>query len=256
MVAPFTGLVLVILTSLVSVAATFGARAAPLRRDVMDALAVGIVLALVVDLVPRLTGSAMVVLGSVVRDFPVAAWRTPVASAGPVLIQTITPGLLVGGYVLTLRARRVDRHAGGADGVLCGIGLSSYAFADALTAASSGWLLAGPLTGGLVLSLALVYASRGFALGSGFDSAGSAWVMFITALLSGSAGALMASVGPALPPAFKGPLAIVLLTVAALLFVYSLGARLGPDQRVPLRWVGVGFALSLASNRWLAANVV
>jgi hypothetical protein len=246
------------LTTLVSVVATVAARGLRVRRETLDAFAVGVVLGLLVDLVPRLTGKAMVILGSLVRDLSISDWRGPVATNGPVVIQNVATGLLFGVYLLSLRSQDGRSR----DVVAWSIALGVYAFADGLATPNTAWLL-GPLTGGLLAGLALVQISRGVALGSAFagSGVGAMWVV-LAALLSGPAGLLGGILGRGLTFERASGLALLLLGVAAALLALLLGRRLAADpsqgapSTLPVKSFLIGACLSLASTRLLAANLL
>ncbi len=254
------------LATLASVVATLAARELRVRPEKLDAFAVGVVLGLLVDLVPRLTGKAMVILGSLIRDLSVSDWRGPVATNGPVVIQNVVTGLLFGVYLLSLRSRRaVDgpRQDGRSrDVVVWSIALGVYAVADGLGTPNTAWL-SGPLTGGLLAGLALVQISRGVALGSAFagSGVGARWVV-LAALLSGPAALLGGALGRGLTFERASWLALLLLGVAATLLVLLLGRRLAADpskgasSTLPVKSFLIGACLSLASTRLLAANLL
>jgi hypothetical protein len=81
-VAPETWIVLLAATSLVCLAAAVSARGLPVPHETLQALAVGIVLAVLVQLVPRLTGDAAVGLALVVRNIAAPDLRAPMRQMG------------------------------------------------------------------------------------------------------------------------------------------------------------------------------
>jgi hypothetical protein len=87
-------LVLLVAAGLACAMVALGARAVPVRRETREGLAIGVVLAFVVELVPRLTANTTVGLAAVIRAMDEPELRRQLATNGPVVIQNAATALL------------------------------------------------------------------------------------------------------------------------------------------------------------------
>src|SRR5207302_1427511 len=117
-------------TCLACVGAALGARALPVPHQTLEALAIGIVLAVLVDLVPRLTGNAAVGLALLVRAIDAPDLRGQLAANGPVVIQNVATALLFGAFMVSLRFKLRSHRDLELDAVLWFGALALAALAD------------------------------------------------------------------------------------------------------------------------------
>jgi hypothetical protein len=244
--------VLLAATCLACAVAAQGARALPLGAETLEAIAIGIVLAVLVDLVPRLTGSAAIglaILGRAVAP----DLRGQLATNGSVVIQNITTALLFGTFIVSLRATLGPRQAGNRDAIVWIAALALAGLADGAVTANA----TGPSSAGMLFSLIFVQATRAFALGCALArSSLSPARVAAAAGACGAASVLGSTLGRAVGFQAANLAATPLLMVAAVLLVVAMSSRLsGAPGRGAARTL-IGFGLGLGASRLLAANAL
>jgi hypothetical protein len=251
-------MILVVLGGLAGVAGLVAARWGRVKDGgaMCDALAVGVLVGLLVGLVPRLTGSATVVLVRQAAALPAGEVRSLAASIGPILIQNLAAALVIGAYILALRQKRK------APAPIFALALGAYALADGMASAAGSLPLTGALTLGLVGGLALGHLGQGLALGGAFgtQSGGLAW-LGSAALLGGllnSAGAIAAQ---KLGFGWANVVAVPLLACAVALLVVLTATIVGPGlgsnvKRLPVGGFLGGLGLTLVAARVVGSSLL
>jgi hypothetical protein len=238
-------------TCLACVVAALGARALLVRHQTLEAMAIGIVLAFLVDLVPRLTGNAAVGVALLVRAIDAPDLRGQLATNGPVVIQNVATALLFGAFLVSLRFRLRSHRDRELDAILWFVAFTVAAMADGVVTANAraSW------SAGIMVSLVLLQAMRAFTLGCAFvrSSISPIWVA-AAGCACGAAGVLSSAVGRALGFEAASVTAIPLLLVSAVGLVVCISRRLsgGPDRGAARALIG--FGLGLGASRLLAVN--
>jgi hypothetical protein len=261
-------LLTVVLAALAGLAGLLAARAGRGRiqggQSIGDAFAAGVLVGLLVDLVPRLIGGASILLARLMPALQPAELRSVAASLGPLVIQNLAAALVIGVYIVSLRAQRAQRRDSEAGeqrtAPLFALALAVCALADGMAAAGSSLPLTAPLTFGLVGGLALGYAGRGVALASGFGTLGEGfgWLA-LAAVLGGLVNSLGASLARMLGFEQATAIAVPALACAVVLLVVSVATILGPGlgsnlRRLPVPGFLAGLGLTLVAARLMGAN--
>lgn len=244
---------LVVATCLACVVAALGARALPVGHQTLEALAIGIVLAFLVDLVPRLTGNAATGLALLVRAVDASDLRGQLASNGPVVIQNVATALLFGTFLVSLRFKLRSHRDFELDAVLWFAALALAALSDGAVTANARELW----SAGTLVSLVLLQAMRAFTLGCALvrSSISPNWVA-AAGCACGAAGVLGSAAGRALGFQAVSVTATPLLLVSAVLLVVCVSRRLsGRPDHGAVRAL-IGFGLGLGASRLLAANTL
>jgi hypothetical protein len=251
--ASASGLVLLAVTCLACALAAQGARALPLGAETLEAIAIGIVLAVLVDLVPRLTGSAAFGLAMLVRELDAPYLRGQLAANGSVVIQNITTALLFGTFIVSLRSTVGPRQGGGRDAGVWIAALALVGLADGAVTANA----SGPSSAGMLFSLVVVQATRAFAQGCALVRASlSRGQVAAAACACGAASVMGSTVGRAVGFQAASLAATPLLMVAAILLVVAMSHRLSGAPRRGAARTLIGFGLGLGASRLLAANAL
>lgn len=248
-----TGPLLLVTTCLACLVAALGARALPVSHQTLEALAIGIVLAFLVDLVPRLTGNAAVGLALLVRAIDAPELRGQLAANGPVVIQNVATALLFGAFLVSLRFKLRSHRDLELDAVLWFAALALAALADGVVTANAreAW------SAGTLVSLVLLQSMRAFTLGCAFvrSSVSPNWVA-AAGLACGAVGVLGSAAGRALGFQAASVTATPLLLVSAVLLVVCMSRRLSSGLDHGAARALIGFGLGLGASRLLAANTL
>jgi hypothetical protein len=220
------------LAGMVGLVATCIARRRVYAGSYCDAIAVGVLVGLLVGTVPRLIGSATVVLARFAPGLQPVGLRSLAASIGPLVIQNLAAALVIGIYIISLRSQRrsVGPHAAERSiAPLFAVALGVDAVADGLAAAASSLPLTGSLPFTMLAGVALGHLCRGLALGGGLaaQSAGFGW-LGTTALLGGLLGSLGGSLGRQLGFDQAALVAVPVMAGAVGLLVVLIAMTLGP----------------------------
>jgi hypothetical protein len=247
-----SGPLLLVTTCLACLVAALGARALPVSSQTLEALAIGMVLAFLVDLVPRLTGNAAVGLALLVRAIDAPELRGQLAANGPVVIQNVATAVLFGTFLVSLRLKFRSHRDLELDAVLWFAALALAALADGvLTANAREW------SAGTLVSLVLLQAMRAFTLGCAFvrSSVSPNWVA-AAGVACGAVGVLGSAAGRALGFQAASVTATPLLLVSAVLLVVCMSRRLSGGLDHGAARALIGFGLGLGASRLLAANTL
>jgi hypothetical protein len=223
----------------------------------VDALATGVLVGLLVGMVPRLTGSATVVLARLLPSLQ-PELRSQVSTIGPVIIQNLAAALVIGVYLGSMWFQRTLQapHAEYVQPArVFALALGVYALADGLATGSSSLplTLSVELVGGVVLA----HICRGLALG-GASSSGFRWLV-AAALLGGPLGLAGRTLALRLGFETSSVLAVLVLVGAVGLLVLLIGHLVGPGlgsglRRLPVAGFLAGLVLTLGSARLLGSN--
>jgi hypothetical protein len=246
--------IVVVLAALAAFAGLVASRTARgrLGNGYSDAIATGVLVGLLVGAVPRLIGTASVLLARSLPALPPGEVRSLAASIGPLVIQNLAAALVIVVYLVTLRSPRRPRQFA--------LALSTFALADAMAAAPSS--LPAPLTLALASAVLLGHLCRGLALGGGLAMRGYGfrWLA-AAALLGGLLGSLGAALARQLGFEQATTIAVPLLAAATGLLVQSIATILGPGlgpgssvRQLPLPGFLAGLALTLVANRLVATS--
>ena len=149
-----TWLLLLVATCLVCLLAAVSAGRLPVRHESLEAVAVGIVLALLVEVVPRLTANTTVGLALAMRALAAPDLRGPLTTDGPVVIQNGMTALLFGTFLVSLRF-----PSGRVSGRVASLWVAAFALAalaDGLANANA----RGPWSASMLVSFVFVEATR------------------------------------------------------------------------------------------------
>jgi hypothetical protein len=245
-----------------SLAGVVGLLAAGLWRGraggpMVDALATGVLVGLLVGMVPRLTSSAMVVLARLLSGLQ-PELRSQAGTIGPVIIQNLATALVIGVYLVSMWLQR-RRQAPPAEHLqsasVFALTLGVYALANGL-ATGSGSLpltLSTEVVGGVVLA----HICRGLALG-GASSGALPWLV-AAAVLGGPLGFLGTNLARGLGFETASLLAVPVLVGAVGLVVLLIAHLVGPGlgsglRRLPVTGFLAGLGLTLLSARLIGSN--
>jgi hypothetical protein len=223
----------------------------------VDAVAAGVLVGLLIAAVPRLTGSAMVVLARVLPGLQPDV-RSQASTVGPVLIQNLVAALVIGTYLTTIWWQR-RRHAPHPEHVqpagLFAFGLGLYAVAEGLSSGSNSVRLTIGLE--LLAGGVIAYIGRGLAL-SGASSGGFVWLVIAAVL-----GAPLTVLGRALARGVGfemiSPVAVLVWVSSVALLVLLIALLVGPGlgggaRRLPVAGFLAGLGLVVASARLIGSN--
>lgn len=215
----------------------------------IDALALGVLVALLIPAVARLISASDVLLARSVAIVDPAA-RGTISSAGPIVVQNLAAALVIVSYVIVLRAqRRADRPR---SAPLFALGLSSYALAEGMSSGGSlssvSWLAA--------LGLAVMHVCRGLALaGAPAQYSRALGWLLAAALFAGPLEYIGASIARALGFDAATSIAVPLLVAVVTLLVVLIGQLTGNRMRqLPPGGFLAGLALTLVSARLIGSS--
>jgi hypothetical protein len=217
----------------------------------LDALAIGIMLALLVELVLRLTSSASVGLALIVTAIDRPELRTPVATHGAVVIQNLITAVLFGTFLVALRFPASTGRDQPAEPLLrlaaVGLGVLADGVITASARASSNI--------GQLLGLALVCGPLGFAVACAFGRSGlKPRSVALAGCAISAAGVAGYVLGRAVGFQAANVAATPLLLVSTLLLVLTMAARLSGPRAPGAISALIGFGLQLGAWRLLAAG--
>ena len=245
-----TWLLLLVATCLVCLLAAVSAGRLPVRHESLEAVAVGIVLALLVEVVPRLTANTTVGLALAMRALAAPDLRGPLTTDGPVVIQNGMTALLFGTFLVSLRF-----PSGGVSGRMASLWVAAFALAalaDGLANANA----RGPWSASMLVSFVFVEATRAFGLGCALsDSSLDPLGVAAAGGACGGAAVLGSGVGRALGFEAATVIATPVLLVAAVLLVVSMSRRLTGTRNGAWRTL-IGFGVGLGASRLLVANAL
>jgi hypothetical protein len=223
----------------------------------VDAVAVGVLIGLLIAAVPRLTGSAMVVLARVLPGLQ-PDLRSQASTIGPVLIQNLAAALVIGTYLTSIWWQR-RRHAPHPEHLqpagLFALGLGLYAVADGLSTGSSSVRLAISLE--LLAGGAITYGGRGLAV-SGATSGGFVWPV-LAAVLGGGLTVVGRTLARGVGFDAISAVAVLVWAGSVALLVVLIALLVGPGlgggaRRLPVAGFIAGLGLILASVRLIGSS--
>jgi hypothetical protein len=260
-------LILVALASLAGLAGLLIARLGRGRlshRPIVNALAAGVLVGLLVALVQRLTAGATLLLARLIPGSESAELRSLAASLGPVVIQNVIAALVISVYLLCLMRQRARAKSGGSEpraAPVFALALGVYALSDGMATASSSLSLTSGLTLELLGGVALAHICRGLAAAGAFAARGDGFGWLGSAvLLGGPLGLLGMSMGRQLGVELANTVAVPLLASGVALLVVSIATILGPGlgnslRRLPVGAFVAGLGLALAAARLTGSSL-